>query len=63
MRVQNYRALITDDRKMALAKPDIYMYPLPADRNIMSRWCDRQPQSVVYDEAETDYMPKKRSWL
>jgi len=33
--IKKYSSWITDERKMALAKPDaIYMHPLPADRNI-----------------------------
>ena len=33
--IKKYEHWITDERKMALAKPDaIYMHPLPADRNI-----------------------------
>ena len=51
---QNYKDWITDERKMALAKPDaIYMHPLPADRNIeVTDAVLDGPQSVVYDEAE-----------
>jgi N-acetylornithine carbamoyltransferase len=49
-----YKHWITDERKMALAKPDaIYMHPLPADRNIeVTDGVMDGPQSVVYDEAE-----------
>lgn len=49
-----YQHWITDERKMALAKPDaIYMHPLPADRNIeVTDGVIDGPQSVVYDEAE-----------
>jgi len=49
-----YKAWITDERKLALAKPDaIYMHPLPADRNIeVTDSVIDGPQSVVYDEAE-----------
>jgi N-acetylornithine carbamoyltransferase len=54
-RIQDqYKAWITDERKMALAKPDaIYMHPLPADRNIeVTDGVIDGPQSVVFDEAE-----------
>jgi len=49
-----YKDWITDERKMALAKPDaIYMHPLPADRNIeVTDGVLDGPHSVVYDEAE-----------
>ena len=49
-----YKDWITDERKMALAKPDaIYMHPLPADRNIeVTDGIIDGPHSVVYDEAE-----------
>lgn len=49
-----YTSWITDERKMALAKPDaVYMHPLPADRNIeVTDGVIDGPQSVVYDEAE-----------
>jgi N-acetylornithine carbamoyltransferase len=54
-RIQDqYKAWITDERKMALAKPDaIYMHPLPADRNIeVTDGVMDGPNSVVFDEAE-----------
>ncbi len=54
-RIQDqYKDWITDERKMALAKPDaIYMHPLPADRNIeVTDGVLDGPHSVVYDEAE-----------
>jgi len=54
-RIQDqYKHWITDERKMALAKPDaIYMHPLPADRNIeVTDGVMDGPQSVVYDQAE-----------
>ena len=54
-RIQDkYRQWITDDDKMALAKPDaIYMHPLPADRNVeVTDEVMDGPHSVVYDEAE-----------
>ena len=49
-----YQDWITDERRMALAKPDaIYMHPLPADRNIeVTDGVIAGPHSVVYDEAE-----------
>jgi ornithine carbamoyltransferase len=49
-----YKHWITDERKMALAKPDaIYMHPLPADRNIeVTDGVIDGTHSVVYDEAE-----------
>jgi ornithine carbamoyltransferase len=54
-RIQDqYQDWITDERKMALARPEaIYMHPLPADRNIevIDGVLDG-PQSVVFDEAE-----------
>jgi ornithine carbamoyltransferase len=54
-RIQDaYQHWITDEGKLALAKPDaIYMHPLPADRNIeVSDAVIDGPQSVVYDQAE-----------
>ena len=49
-----YKNWITDERKMALAKPDtIYMHPLPADRNIeVTDGVMDGSNSVVFDEAE-----------
>jgi N-acetylornithine carbamoyltransferase len=52
--IKKYSHWITDERKMALARPDaIYMHPLPADRNIeVTDGVMDGLQSVVYDEAE-----------
>jgi ornithine carbamoyltransferase len=52
--IKQYASWITDERRMALAKPDaIYMHPLPADRNIeVTDGVMDGLQSVVYDEAE-----------
>jgi len=52
--IKKYAHWITDERKMALAKPDaIYMHPLPADRDIeVTSVVMDSEQSVVYDEAE-----------
>ncbi|NTU85502.1 MAG: ornithine carbamoyltransferase [Chloroflexales bacterium] len=49
-----YTGWITDERRMALAKPDaMYMHCLPADRNIeVTDGVIDGPRSVVYDEAE-----------
>ena len=52
--IKKYASWITDERRMALARPDaIYMHPLPADRNIeVTDGVMDGPQSAVYDEAE-----------
>ena len=49
-----YTDWITDERRMAMAKPDaIYMHPLPADRNIeVTDGVIYGPQSAVFDQAE-----------
>ena len=51
---RQYTDWITDERRMALAKPNaIYMHCLPADRNIeVTDGVIDGSQSVVYDEAE-----------
>ena len=52
--INQYAHWITDERRMALAKPDaIYMHPLPADRNIeVTDGVLDGAASAVYDEAE-----------
>ena len=49
-----FASWITDERRMALAKPDaIYMHPLPADRDIeVTSGVMDGPNSVVFDQAE-----------
>ncbi len=52
--IERYKHWITDERKMALARPDaIFMHPLPADRNVeVTDDVLDGHQSAVYDEAE-----------
>lgn len=52
--IDKYKAWITDQRRMKLAKADaIYMHCLPADRNLeVTDEVIDGPHSVVYDEAE-----------
>ncbi|MCJ7626616.1 MAG: ornithine carbamoyltransferase, partial [Anaerolineaceae bacterium] len=52
--IKQYKHWITDERKMALAKPDaIFMHPLPADRNVeVTDEVMDGPNSVIFDEAE-----------
>jgi ornithine carbamoyltransferase len=49
-----YTGWITDERRMALARPDaIYMHPLPADRDVeVTSTVMDGPNSVVFDQAE-----------
>ena len=51
---KQYTDWITDERRMAMAKPDaMYMHPLPADRNIeVTDGVIDGPNSAVFDQAE-----------
>ena len=61
---REYPHMITDERKMELAKPDaIYMHPLPAtatSRSPTACWTGRSPWYTT--KLRTACTPRRRSW-
>lgn len=62
--IEKYRSWITDQRRMDLTRNDsIYMHCLPADRGLeVTDEVIDGAHSVVYDEAEESWTPRRRSW-